>query len=353
MELDIENYNWYETPVDAKTGEAATADSKYVFFGVFPRTVLPNDSEVTIDEKDSVVMGKNTYCRGSDGEYYAKVTEEPYGDGFFGDEVYEYSDGSKVKSGNYRYFKVKPIKWKVLTSDYNGTKKALLLAVDILVGNVPYYEAFYEDGDGDRTIDGKTVYPNNYMHSQIRAYLNGLAYQGESGENNFWKDRGFLQTAFTEAAQTKIAITEVDNSGESTTDAAGKEIKADGSNPDYPTDYTCENTKDKIFLLSLKEITTWSYGFFDYCSRDDVDEYEYDDDYEYDEADDAKIRFSTDYATATYAYQGDGYGGMWWLRTPSYDGSYNVCDIIDDGFNDRFNCDDVIRGVVPALTISL
>ena len=311
----------YSSPVDAETGLAATSSSTYIYFGVFPKTVLPETSTVTIDENVSVTMGANTYYKGSDGEYYAKVKENADG------TQCKYSDFTQAKQSSadsYRYFKVEPIKWKVLTTNYNG--KALLLAEDILTANVPYYE----DYQNNRTVDGKTVYPNNYKHSQIRAYLNGLSYQGQTSEVTTWSGNGFLQTAFTTTAQSKIAETEVDNRKETT----------GYSESNYAANYACENTTDKIFLLSESEVINSDYGFAAYDSYG---------------VGNARIRVTTDYAKANYAYQSttDGFGGDWWLRSPSYIRSRYARHVSSDGYadsNDSVN--DTSYGVVPALSIS-
>ena len=308
----------YSSPVDAETGLAATSSSTYIYFGVFPKTVLPETSTVTIDENVSVTMGANTYYKGSDGEYYAKVTAKTH------ISSYKYTDESATTNGAVRYFKVEPVKWKVLTTNYNG--KALLLAEDILTANVPYYE----DYQNNRTIDGKTVYPNNYKHSQIRAYLNGLSYQGQTSEVTTWRGNGFMQTAFTTTAQSKIADTEVDNSKETT----------GYSESTYAANYACENTTDKIFLLSESEVINSDYGFAAYDSYG---------------VGNARIRVTTDYAKANYAYQSttDGFGGDWRLRSPSYIRSRYARHVSSDGYadsNDSVN--DTSYGVVPALSIS-
>lgn len=324
-----DDYCWYESPVDAVTGLAATEASEYVLFGVFPKTIKKDD--VKIKEKATVTMGGSTYYKGSDGEYYAKVTVKPN----LG--YYSYSDGTSVIDGNVDYFKVEPIKWKVLTKDYNGTKNALLLAEDILTAGVPYYE----DYENTRTIDEKTVYQNNYEHSQMRAYLNGLAYQGQSGEVAKWKGNGFLQTAFTENAQKKIATTTVDNSAESTSDATGTLPKADGTYSSDSEDYTCGDTEDKIFLLSEKEVTTNTYGFVAY------DKYG---------VETSRIRISTDYALANCAYMNfdENLGARWWLRSPNFAFADTARCVTESGYADGMDyIKDIVKGIVPALTISL
>ena len=308
----------YSSPVDAETGLAATWSSIYIYFGVFPKTVLPETSTVTVDENVSVSMGANTYYKGSNGEYYAKVTAKTH------ISSYKYTDESATTNGAVRYFKVEPVKWKVLTTNYNG--KALLLAEDILTANVPYYE----DYQNNRTIDGKTVYPNNYKHSQIRAYLNGLSYQGQTSEVTTWRGNGFMQTAFTTTAQSKIAETEVDNRKETT----------GYSESTYAANYACENTTDKIFLLSESEVINSDYGFAAYDSYG---------------VGNARIRVTTDYAKANYAYQSttDGFGGDWWLRSPSYIRSRYARHVSSDGNATTYSYGYPTRGgVVPALSIS-
>ncbi len=332
--------HWCEFPVDAETGADATSTSKYIYFGVFPKTVLPEGSTVTVDETDSVIMGANTYYKGSDGEYYAKVKEYAYGSG----TQYKYSDDTQAKrsyENSYRYFKVEPIKWKVLTTNYNNKGKALLLAENILTANVPYYK--YNSYKNTRIIGyDANIYPNNYKYSQIRAYLNGLDYyydydQSSTSKKTEYTGKGFLQTAFTATAQSKIAETVVDNSDASTTDA--------GNNLPKATTYACANTTDKIFLLSEKEVTTTAYDF------DAYDTYEAR----------TRIRFPTDYAKANYAYQMSRddygrtvYGGSWWLRSPYYDHSSNACSVSYAGHAYYFyDVSSAFIGVVPALSISL
>ena len=310
---------------DGTAGPSAT----YVEFGDWPQSVLPSDSTVTVDETVFVEMGVNTYYLGSDGNYYAKCSENAYGTG----TQYKYHDGTQVGKDRKttRYFKVEPIKWRVLTDNYSGKK--LLLAEEILTANVPYYD--YNSSSNKRTVGSDTnIYPNNYKYSQIRAYLNGLDYyydtsSEETTKKTDYTGKGFLQTAFTQSAQALIAETVVDNKKETT----------GYSESSYATKYACENTTDKIFLLSVSEASNSDYGFD--ASERTVD---------------ARIRFNTDYAKANYAYMSstDGYGGYWWLRSPTIDGSYYAKEIYIDGHARGYyiGVGSTYEGVVPALSIS-
>lgn len=136
----------------------------------------------------------------------------------------------------------------------------------------------------------------------------------------------------------------MNNSGESTTDVAGTYPKADGSYCDpydneHERDYTCLDTTDKIFLLSIKEIS--SYGFMSNVKK----------------TDEGRIRLATDYAMAnhlTYSYDSFrfNYSGGYWLRSPYYD-FYQDATFIAHGLIYDANVIASGGGVVPALCLDL
>ena len=285
------------TELPEETDGTLGPEGKYVTFGSFPQTVKAAD--VTIDETDTKTQGAFTYYRGSDGEWYVRQAEKAYV------SSYTYSDGSAVGEGgtSEKYFKVEPVKWRVLTDDYSGKK--LLLAESILINK--------------RFDDSR----NNYKDSEIREWLNG----------------DFLQTAFTEEELTLIAETTVDNSARSTNPDASATQWNGGENQ-----YACENTTDKVFLLSEQEATKEAYGFDVYNARI-VDAY----------TESSRIRVTTDFAKACGAYQCTSYdfGGYWWLRSPCWNYRDDARCVYYYGDAEDYSFVDFDwYGVVPALCLN-
>ena len=288
-----------------------------VTFGLWPQTIKA--ANITVDESVTQTRGGLTYCKGSDGKWYVKQLEKASRSG------YTYSDGTTVaqsSANSYKWFKVEPIKWRVLKTD-NGKK--LLLAESILTAGVQYYL-----NKNSRTIGSATVYANNYKYSTIRAWLNGVYETGDNQEPTY-VGKGFLQSAFTSEQEAAISATSVNNSARSTNPDANASQWNSGENQ-----YACAGTTDKIFLLSTQEVTTTAYGFAEGTEYVDST---------------FRMRISTDFAMATGAFQSTTGCGMWWLRSPRYNYSdsrivwYNG-DVEYDGVTDT------LAGVVPALFIA-
>ena len=264
-----------------------TREGNYIYFGEYPQTIKSPD--VTVGE----VADEDGYYPGSDGERYAKIIAHPYNSGC------TFTDGSSVTSGSTYYFKVEPIRWKIL-SESDGS--AFILADQILSNKR------YNDTLTGTVVDGEIAYANNYMHSDIRAWLNGE----------------FLNTAFGEVAQSLIETTEVDNSVDST-----------GYNKNQ---YACENTVDKVFLLSYGEVTNSAYGFASNSSTDDA----------------ARRVTVSDYARSIGSYINYSGCGYWWLRSPYYNDDTYARIVYYTGFaNYSLVVYDDYFGIVPAMNITL
>ncbi len=231
-------------------------------------------------------------------------------------------DDNGYYTSNVYWFEYEPIMWRILTEE-NG--EAMLLCEMRIDSQA--YQNFYTsyngdcyavDYDGNTLTDayGNNVYANNYAYSTIRAWLN---------EN-------FYNTAFNNLQKEIIQITTVDNSAASTTDADGNLTQA--------TEYVCEDTNDRIFLLSEEEVTTSEYGFASFSTYDT-----------------ARRKKTTDYAQCQGAYTYSSTGsyagnGWWWLRSPYYNYGYLARGVRDGGYAGG-DVNYTGGGVCPALWITL
>lgn len=198
------------------------------------------------------------------------------------------------------WFKWEPIEWRVLEKTDGEA---------FLMSNVILDAQHFYNNQNDRDMSGTTVYPNNYKESDIRAWLTGTFYE--------W--------AFDELDQSLIIETTVDNSAKiSSTDAT----------------YVCENTQDKVFLLSYQDIINSAYGFVTDINEDDK----------------AKQLKPTDYCQSqgimkTFRWS------CWWLRSPgpkAGGGNDAIAISVRGSMNPTTTVDSVHEGgVVPAIKITL
>ena len=257
----------------------------YILFGEYPQTIKADYVSI-FPNQDS-----RGYYLGSDGHYYAKVIASPCNSG------YTFSTGATITIAAVYYFKVEPIRWRILSTD----GETALILCDSIIANQAYDN--YNNGN----------YSNNYAESDIRAWLNAT----------------FYEIAFNELQREIILTTMVDNSVYST----GYSYLP----------YACEDTEDKIFLLSYREVTNSEYGFSSSYSIDD---------------DIARIVLTSDYSRATGVYMNissDYYGnGCWWLRSPySYDSNCARFVYYDGSVYDDSYVYSSSSGVVAALKIRL
>ena len=243
----------------------------YLNFGRYPQTVVSDEN--LIKELEKITETNSFGYIEYNGEEYKKHVA----DRFNSNSIFQ--NGNEVVEGKAYYFKVEPIKWRVLKAS-DGSYKLLS---EYLLDTPQFYTL-----KNDRTINGTTIYPNNYEYSNIRAWLNG--YNGTSYGVEDYTNKGFIDIAFTEKEKAIIKTTLVDNSVSSTGDSTNK--------------YACNNTYDKIYLLSYKEVTNTTYGFSS--------------SYSYDSSREAK---TTDYAVARYCWMWSNGKGVWWLRSPHDSGS--------------------------------
>lgn len=285
-------YQFHETVEYLPEGTDGTAGTTgtYVLFGDWPQTIKANNIE--IDTTQTITRGDFTYYLGSDQNWYVSQDDNAYEIG------YVYSDGTtvgKYPNNSTKYFKVEPIKWRILNPNPVDGEKRILLAEKCLVARQTF------DPGNSRTLNGQTIYGNNYRYSNIRAYLNATVNEyvtTKFGENIptyelVYKNKGFLYSAFTVSAIDKIADTLVKNDLESTGDVSNT--------------YICEDTRDKIFLPSFLEMNNTEYGFSENETR---------------------IREATDYAKARGMKLTE---GGWLLRSPSRSSASGIYRVNSDG----------------------
>ena len=219
----------------------------------------------------------------------------------------------EFKKNTIEWFKVEPIKWRIISETGDGSYQ--LYSEYILDATKYYNDEYY------RSINGVAIAPNNYKYSNIRAWLNG--YDGTDYMISDYTNKGFYNRAFKESEKGSIITSEVDN-GASTTMSS-------------PNIYACENTFDKIYLLSHQDMFNSNYGFTDTALRY------------------AQV---TDYAKAVGAlwntlveYLDNGY---YWLRSP-YIGDSCDAHCVDE-YGNRLVCyyvDYTHYGVRVACNINL
>ena len=283
---------------------------KYVNFGSYPQTHVA-DQELIASLNKLTETNERGYYE-FEGNEYAKIISSPYNYGSYNEtneygftttKYYTYSTGKTVEYGVTEWFKVEPIKWRILSNTIDGTYQLLseyILTQKAYHGNLDY-----------RLIDGVDIAPNNYKYSSIREFLNNT----------------FLNSAFTVKQQESILITEVDNRISSTTWLNNQ--------------YICENTFDKIYLLSCKDTLNTSYGFSSSKSN----------------SDESRRAIITDYAKAigccwntSNEYLDMGY---WWLRSPCGDYYQRVHAVSVYGEVDYSILNVSRYGVRPAIAIAI
>ena len=244
-----------------------TRDGDNIYFGYWPQTL----------ERDETVIAKLNEMAGT--PPLPRDKENPYnwesheGTTYMWQKIVIYN-GTKylgVQMNDYRasgvyslrsyimkngyftlevyWFKYEPIKWRILTTSGNSA----FIMSDIALDSFSMQpnrksemrdDLFAEYNNSTGVPDG--TYANNWEYCFLRQWLNET----------------FYNEVFNKLQKEIIQTTHLDNTARS-------------SNPnDYPKYYgygekagknkfadQCKNTDDKIFLLSLRDITTTAYGF--------------------------------------------------------------------------------------------
>lgn len=274
----------------------------YVYFGSYPQTEVTGEeltdaikqAEYNVDD-EAVVDGVKYRRMKKENATYSPdrgtiVTKEAF---------YQWKD-----SNSYHYFRYEPIRWRVLENQGDS----LLLLADNALDCQEY------SSKSERLT---------WSNTPIRSWLN--AYDGS--QNAFGADYsdlgGFVTYAFTEQEKEAIQTTDLKTQDNHIYNVPG--------GPD---------TSDKVFLLSVQDVTNPAYGFAS----------------DYSVEDDARLVKPSEYAFAMGTWLGTTskfYGNCWWmLRTPGSYGQY-MSMVYRSGvvYQEGFPVNTSYYGVCPALRV--
>ena len=128
-------------------------DGVYVYFGEFPQTLKSANVSIT-----NAPSSGGVYI-GSDGERYLKVTAKPdtdkHTDNLHAEWVPIFSNGEAIVPGKEYYFKIEPIRWRIIHEEEDNT---VILRCDSVINAMAYGENL------------------DYFESNISSWLNGEFY---------------------------------------------------------------------------------------------------------------------------------------------------------------------------------
>ena len=244
-----------------------TREGDNIYFGYWPQTL---ERDETVVAKLNEIAGKPPLPRDKENPYNWESHEGTTymwqkiviynGTKYLGVQMNDYraSGGYSLRSyimknGYFTlevyWFKYEPIKWRILTTSGNSAYIMSDIALDSF--------SIQPDRKGENR-DGLFAEYNNSTGVPDGTYANNWEYCFLRG----WLNETFYNEVFNGLQKEIIKTTHLDNTARS-------------SNPnDYPKYYgygenagknkfadQCKDTDDKIFLLSLRDITTTAYGF--------------------------------------------------------------------------------------------
>ena len=249
-----------------------SSDRKTLTYGIYPQKKV-SDSEILASLGKLSPDSNGFYCLND--VYYAKAKANPPSDKSLFDE------GTKIVSGTEYWYRCDPIEWKVLS--ISGTSVSLVSSLLLDVQR-------YDDSS------------NDYGESEIRSWLNGAFLSSA-----FCLDSSFLQES------------KVDNSVASTGATSNENV--------------CEDTHDKVYLLSYKDYKNASYF----------------------SSDSSRVCGTTDWTRANdlYCETDSPFEASYWTRSPDPLYSSYAYRVGIDGALGRIMVNNSDYGVRPGITISL
>lgn len=298
----IAEYGYYH--VDSDGSRTVNTDDK-IFFGSYPQDkVTEADTVASLNAKLSASgwTGYGYYAEGELNENlasYQDVTEEGVKyravkiDGYrpFYTDLAATSANSIVSengyaAGNTYWFEFSPIEWRVLSYE-NG--EALLNTVDCI--DSQSFNNVYDKNGAQYYNKGTEIFSNDWENSYIRNYLNET----------------FYNMAFSTSEQSKIVEKTLDNS-------------TTGFNTTSNYAVSQNDTKDKVYLLSYRDLLNEDYGFPDDMTKDNNDP-----------ADLTVCKLGSDYALCQGARTSVQSPGSWWMLRSAGGKSFSVCGVTKYG----------------------
>ncbi|MFA6866083.1 MAG: InlB B-repeat-containing protein [Clostridia bacterium] len=275
-------------------------DGDYLYFGTYPQSLKASEVSISTNE-----VNANGYYVGSDDCEYVKIVANLY---LVNAKSTIDFDGNEIVNGNIYYFKVEPIKWRILSID-DG--EALILCENIIDNGAFVNKTNYEwiDINNDELANSNEYFTtkddedennfaNNWKYSDYREYLND----------------DFYNLAFNNM-QSRLIV----------------------------TNQTETDVSDNIYLLDKDDIINSDYGFSSVVNYNDILRQKQISDYGY-----IKGGFMNNDTDSDYYKK-----GWWYLRSPDYSGSKTVDYIMVNGNKGSLVIDSCEGGMAPALKIML
>lgn len=127
------------------------AEGNRIVYGLYPQTHVSDSS--LLSKLEALTESEDNGWYICEDEYYTKIAADPY-------STVAFRDGETIVSGNTYWFKCEPIAWDIVSSDEGEYRVVSHFLLDVHT---------YFGSASTRTIEQQTIYPNNYMHSALRA----------------------------------------------------------------------------------------------------------------------------------------------------------------------------------------
>ena len=329
IEIDI-SFEEYEPPYRIEQEEINGQTYTFVYFGKYPQTYVGDSLNTTLENlfdasSSSLVVTGKTYTA-----YDMGVAKTPYIEYKYNGEDYvrvpqadlynngakTFNDGTTIVNGKTYWFKVEPIKWRVLTQNYtdaeNTTPISYLLSEYVLSGNISF--------NPDARNTNHTYYSTET--NSLRPFLNEV----------------FYADAFTAEEQALIATRTL-------TDADLDATLYGQSNPNDSSVTIASTEHLNVFAPSYYDMINTDYGFNSSSSTNDQQ----------------RRASATDFAMANFAYKSTstsyqdihGIGASYYWTSSAGAVSYDVYLVDYHGSMQLYSVTNVYRAARPALLFNL